>query len=119
MNALSFYAGPQALAQIRSHGLRAQDIAVVPAAAGGPKGLNFSALDQWLFGHWAAHCGAPAHPDWRLIGAGDAAACQCRSGQRLRAPRHTLLRAALQQHHPTPRDIDVVCQQLRRDLLVD
>ncbi|WP_296945391.1 patatin-like phospholipase family protein [uncultured Massilia sp.] len=52
MHALTFHAGPAALAHIRAHGLRAQDIAVVPAAAGGPKGLVFRALDQWLFGHW-------------------------------------------------------------------
>jgi hypothetical protein len=52
MTALSFHAGPLALAQIRAHGLRAEDIAVVPAAAGGPKGLIFRSLDQWLFGEW-------------------------------------------------------------------
>ncbi|TQK04960.1 patatin-like phospholipase family protein [Herbaspirillum sp. SJZ107] len=52
MSALTFHAGPLALAQIRAHGLRPQDIAVVPAAAGGPKGLIFRALDQWLFGDW-------------------------------------------------------------------
>lgn len=52
MNALDFRAGPKALEHIRRHGLRAQDIAVVPAAAGGPKGLILQALDQWLFGHW-------------------------------------------------------------------
>lgn len=51
-NSLSFYAGPAALRQIRSQGMRAQDVAVVPAAAGGPKGLIFHALDQYLFGHW-------------------------------------------------------------------
>ncbi|HCN87857.1 MAG TPA: lysophospholipase, partial [Oxalobacteraceae bacterium] len=52
MNALDFRAGPKALEHIRRHGLRAQDIAVVPAAAGGPKGLILQSLDQWLFGHW-------------------------------------------------------------------
>jgi predicted acylesterase/phospholipase RssA len=52
MTSLSFYAGPKALAHLRQHGLRAQDIAIIPAAAGGPKGLIFQALDQWLFGQW-------------------------------------------------------------------
>jgi hypothetical protein len=52
MSALTFHAGPLALAQIRAHGLRARDIAVVPAAAGGPKGLIFRSLDQWVFGEW-------------------------------------------------------------------
>lgn len=52
MSALAIHAGPKALAHIRAHGLRAQDIAVIPAAAGGPKGLIFQKLDQWLFGEW-------------------------------------------------------------------
>jgi hypothetical protein len=52
MSALTFHAGPLALARIRTHGLRAEDIGVVPAAAGGPKGLVFRALDQWVFGAW-------------------------------------------------------------------
>ncbi|WP_036172310.1 patatin-like phospholipase family protein [Massilia sp. 9096] len=52
MSALTFHAGPLALAHIRAHGLRARDIGIVPAAAGGPKGLVFRALDQWVFGDW-------------------------------------------------------------------
>jgi len=40
------------------------DVAAVPAAAGGPKGLILQALDQWLFGEWL-----PAEPRSRsLIG---------------------------------------------------
>ena len=57
MKALTFHAGPLALVQIGAQGLRAQDIAIVPAAAGGPKGLIFQALDQWMFGEWLP--GAP------------------------------------------------------------
>jgi hypothetical protein len=77
MTALTFHAGPLALAQIRAHGLRARDVAVVPAAAGGPKGLIFRSLDQWVFGEWF-----PAAPRERtLIGSSIgawrmAAACQ-------------------------------------------
>jgi predicted acylesterase/phospholipase RssA len=77
MSALTFHAGPLALDQIRAHGLRARDIAVVPAAAGGPKGLIFRSLDQWVFGEWF-----PSAPRERtLIGSSIgawrmAAACQ-------------------------------------------
>lgn len=76
-HALSIHAGPKALAHIREHGLRARDIAIVPAAAGGPKGLVFQKMDQWLFGTWL-----PSAPRERtLIGASIgawrmAAACQ-------------------------------------------
>jgi hypothetical protein len=62
MSELTFHAGPLALARIRAHGLRARDIAVVPAAAGGPKGLIFRALDGWLFGDWF-----PRAPRERLL----------------------------------------------------
>ena len=65
MNPLSIHAGPQALAHLRNHGLRAQDIAIIPGAAGGPKGLILQKLDQWLFGSWL-----PSAPRERtLIGA--------------------------------------------------
>lgn len=65
LDALEFRAGPKAIAHLRQHGLRAQDIAAIPAAAGGPKGLILQALDQWLFGSWL-----PSAPRQRsLIGA--------------------------------------------------
>jgi hypothetical protein len=37
--ALQILAGPRARAHLREQGLRPQDVRVVPAAAGGPKGL--------------------------------------------------------------------------------
>jgi hypothetical protein len=43
------HAGPHAAAHIRERGLRADDIAGVPAAAGGPKGLAPIELDKRLF----------------------------------------------------------------------
>lgn len=61
-HALELHAGPKALAHLRRHGLRAQDIAIVAAAAGGPKGLIFQALDQWLFGEWL-----PTAPRQRML----------------------------------------------------
>ncbi len=57
--------GPLAIDYIRQHGLQAIDIAAVPAAAGGPKGLILQALDQYLFGEWLIS--APRHRS--LIGA--------------------------------------------------
>ena len=48
-------AGPKAAEHIRKNGLQASDIAVIPAAAGGPKGLILNELDQWLFGDWLAN----------------------------------------------------------------
>ena len=52
MRALRIYAGPAARRHIEEHGLRATDVGVVPAAAGGPKGLILGPLDRFLFGRW-------------------------------------------------------------------
>ena len=117
MHALTFHAGPRALAQLRDHGLRAADVAVVPAAAGGPKGLIFQSLDQWLFGSWL-----PQAPRERaLIGASIgawrmAAACHAdpvaafeRLGHLYCGQRYT--------EKPSPRQIDAVCRKLLADFV--
>ena len=113
MKSLTFHAGPLALAQIGAQGLRAQDIAIVPAAAGGPKGLIFQALDGWMFGEWLP--GAPRERvligssigAWRM-----AAACQrdpvkafARLGELYAGQRYTSKK-------PTQQQIDEVVQGL-------
>jgi hypothetical protein len=50
--ALQILAGPRARAHLRERGLRSEDVRVIPAAAGGPKGLALNALDRFIFGHW-------------------------------------------------------------------
>jgi len=49
---LIIQAGPRALRHLREHGLRPQDIDIVPGAAGGPKGLGLARLDEYLFADW-------------------------------------------------------------------
>lgn len=118
MKALTIYAGPKALARIGAHGLRAQDIGIIPAAAGGPKGLIFQALDQWLFGSWL-----PSAPRERtLIGASIgawrmAAACQAdpvaafaRLGQLYVEQRHTSKK-------PSPQQIQQVVRPIVEELV--
>lgn len=57
--------GARARQRIASEGLQASDIAIIPAAAGGPKGLILNGIDKWLFGEWL-----PSAPRPRaLIGA--------------------------------------------------
>lgn len=51
-SALRIYAGPKALAHIRRQGLKPDAIRVIPAAAGGPKGLILGPLDRFIFGQW-------------------------------------------------------------------
>jgi len=38
--------------RLAERGLHPEDIGLVPAAAGGPKGLVLNGLDRFLFGHW-------------------------------------------------------------------
>ncbi len=112
MHALTFHAGPAALARLQTHGLRAADVGIIPAAAGGPKGLIFQALDQFLFGSWL-----PAAPRQRtLIGSSIgawrmAAACQAdpvaafeRLGRLYSNQRYTA--------KPSQREVDAVCREL-------
>ena len=77
--ALVVSAGPRARALLAERGLRPQDVRVIPAAAGGPKGLVLLPLDRWLFGHWLPRAGAGA-PPVHLLGASIGAwrmACAC------------------------------------------
>ncbi len=113
MNALSFHAGPRALAHLYAHGLRAADVAVVPAAAGGPKGLIFQALDQYLFGTWLAQAprerafiGASIGA-WRMAAAchADPVAAFSRLGELYCGQRYVSAK-------PSQQDIDDVCQAL-------
>ncbi|HXS29892.1 MAG TPA: hypothetical protein VN755_03570, partial [Steroidobacteraceae bacterium] len=73
--ALQVYAGPRARAQLRERGLAVGDVRVVPAAAGGPKGLVLNPLDRFVFGHWLAHCTHTIHllgasiGAWRMVSA--------------------------------------------------
>ena len=52
MKALCIYAGPQAKEHLQHHGLSATDVGVIPAAAGGPKGLILGPMDRFLFNEW-------------------------------------------------------------------
>jgi hypothetical protein len=76
MKALCVHAGPRALAALRAHGLQARHVRMIPAAAGGPKGLVLNPLDQYLFGEWLAANPAPVQLLGASIGAWRmAAAC--------------------------------------------
>jgi hypothetical protein len=74
--ALQVYAGPRARLHLRERGLAADDVHVVPAAAGGPKGLVLNALDRFIFGSWLAGSRHRVHLLGASIGAWRmAAAC--------------------------------------------
>jgi hypothetical protein len=69
MRALRIYAGPLARRHIAQHGLGPADVGVVPAAAGGPKGLILGPLDRFLFGRWLPRTDHTVHLVGASIGA--------------------------------------------------
>lgn len=69
MQALCLYAGPAARERIARHGLTSADIAVIPGAAGGPKGLILGPLDRFIFGDWLRRSRQPVDLVGASIGA--------------------------------------------------
>ena len=69
MQALHIHAGPRALTHIREHGLQPEHVGVIPAAAGGPKGLILGPLDRFIFGQWLPPSKQPVHLVGASIGA--------------------------------------------------
>ncbi|CAB5720217.1 Patatin-like phospholipase [Delftia tsuruhatensis] len=67
--ALRIHAGPRALAHIRRHGLSPGQVRVIPAAAGGPKGLILGPLDRFIFGEWLPRSRQPVDLVGASIGA--------------------------------------------------
>ena len=64
-SSLTLRAGPDALALIRSRGLRAEDIDIIPGASGGAKWLALAGIDRYLFGEFLR---APRTRPLHLIG---------------------------------------------------
>lgn len=69
MKALRIHAGPVARQHLQHHGLQPADVGVIPAAAGGPKGLILGRLDRFIFGDWLAQSSQPVHLVGASIGA--------------------------------------------------
>ncbi|HUN93646.1 MAG TPA: patatin-like phospholipase family protein [Burkholderiaceae bacterium] len=113
-------AGARAAAHLRANGLAARDVACVPAAAGGPKGLALIPLDKLLFGGWFA--GVQRQRPLQLIGSSVgawrmAAAAQLRPSEALQrlADYYTGQRYG---RRPTPRQVSDVMRALVRVILL-
>ena len=69
MKALCIHAGPVARQHLQHHGLQPADVGVIPAAAGGPKGLILGRLDRFIFSEWLSQSSQPVHLVGASIGA--------------------------------------------------
>jgi hypothetical protein len=112
MKALQIHAGATALKHLRERGLQPADVRIIPAAAGGAKGLILNGLDRFVFGEWLAGSSHSVHLLGASIGAWRmAAAC-------LQDPCAALAQMAddyIHQHYehapgkpPTPRHVSQV-----------
>lgn len=116
--ALRLLAGPVAARLIAERGLRAEDVAAVPAAAGGPKGLALLPLDRWLFGHWL-----PSAPRARLLAGASigawrmAAAAQRHPLAALARLEHAYLEGQRYPHRPAPAHVSAVCRDMAREVI--
>ena len=111
-------AGPRALKHLREHGLRAQDIDIVPGAAGGPKGLGLARLDEHIFADWLPSGFAARTRPVDLIGSSIgawrfAAVCRGRSADETRATLRAFAAAYSQQKYPRKVDADFVTAYAR------
>jgi hypothetical protein len=68
-DALQVFAGPAAKARLAERGLRPEDVGLIPAAAGGPKGLILNGLDRFIFGDWLPQSRQTVHLVGASIGA--------------------------------------------------
>ncbi|MFO1227308.1 patatin-like phospholipase family protein [Roseateles sp.] len=66
---LRILAGPAARQRLAEQGLQPADVGLIPAAAGGPKGLVLNGLDRFLFGEWLMRSQQPVHLVGASIGA--------------------------------------------------
>ena len=107
---LTIRAGPRALARIRSHGLDAADVAMIPGAAGGPKVLGLSGLDVAIFGDWLPQAARVRHLVGASVGAWRfAAACRPDPAAGLRE----LVRLYAEQRYPPRPGAALVTREVR------
>jgi hypothetical protein len=121
--ALVLRAGAQARQHLLEHGLRAEDISVVPGAAGGPKAVGISGLDQAIFGQFLPQAPRPR----TLIGASIgswrfAAVAGATDGEDAAARLRRLAELYSAQRFPkgiTPREVTRRCALMLDELLGD
>jgi hypothetical protein len=113
VSAIRLLAGPRARERIGRDGLRADAVAGVAAAAGGPKGLAFLGLDAWLFGEWLPRAPRPRLLAGASIGAWRMAAAVHPDGP---AATRRLGEAYLERQRypmkPSARLVSAVCREI-------
>jgi len=110
-------AGAGAAAHVRTHGLSPSDIACIPGAAGGPKGLGLIPFDKLLHREWLHDL-----PGVALIGASIgawrmAALAMPDPVAALERLQHGYVYDQNYDRKPTPDEVAVACRRIARDML--
>lgn len=109
---IKIFAGDEALAHIRQHGLMPNDIKMVLGASGGPKWLCLAAIDRYLLTHWFANRTQPLHVlgtsagGWRL---------SCYAQNNALSAHARFLEAYISQQYsdkPTPDEVAAECNRM-------
>lgn len=107
--------GPGAIEHVRKHGLSAADIACIPAAAGGPKGLALIPLDRLLVREWLGTSPAPLELVGASIGAWRMAALgQPDAVAALERLQDAYVRDQAYTRKPTPQEVADTCRRIAR-----
>ena len=115
---VSFRAGPGAIAHVRQHGLAPTDIACIPAAAGGPKGLALLPLDRLLCQEWLQAPGLPIELMGASVGAWRMAAlAQPDPLAALDRLQHAYVRDQNYAERPGPQDVAEAVTRIARAVL--
>lgn len=116
---LKIHAGVEALAHLREHGLRADDISMMLAASGGPKWLVLGPLDRYLMREWFARRERPLH----LLGTSAGAwrmACYAQTDPLAAHLRfQEAYTAQSYEKHPRPQDVSDACRRILDEVLAN
>ena len=115
---LIIQAGPRALKHLHAHGLRPQDIDIVPGAAGGPKGLGLARLDEHIFADWLPGGFSKRTSPINLIGSSIgawrfAAVCRGHTSHQTRDALRAFAKAYSEQEYPKNVDADFITAYAR------
>jgi hypothetical protein len=119
LSALVVRAGPRALARLRLGPVAPPDIAAIPGAAGGPKGLALIPLDRLLAAHWL-----PRIPRIELAGASigawrAAALAQQDAAGALARLAQAYVHGQNYRHRPGPSEVAATIRAVARSVIGD
>jgi predicted acylesterase/phospholipase RssA len=110
-------AGPGAAQHVRANGISPQDVACIPAAAGGPKGLALIPTDKLLYREWLRDA-APIELVGASVGAWRMAAlAQPNPVGALERLQYSYVRDQNYDAKPTPEDVAQACRRLATSVL--